>query len=336
MIGLWNQEIHGKLMIGLWNHEIHGKLMIGLWNHEIHGSWWLAFQTMRYTEADDWPFKPWDTREADDWHLKPWDTRKLMIGLWNHEIREKLMIGLWSAFRSLFSYCVHTGPDLRSFAAFKYLISGKAWPSDIGGLWTVFSWMWSERSGKNLKLHLSLKATLIFLIKKSSDIIWTFLTIDLCLNNRLVKTLGVEKRLGRSLDGAESRGGNQVTVSGPVPPPCGAEGGETAPGQEHFLQKHLIHKEHFRGWGAPSEPWALWSVPRSPVGHVSHQDHTPSLTGTRAAHQQAHQPLGASSHLYQPPGTGPRGGWPSVGVSVETACMLSHSVLFDSLRPYGL
>ena len=29
---------------------------------------------------------------------------------------------------------LHTGPDLRSFAAFKYLISGKAWPSDIGGL----------------------------------------------------------------------------------------------------------------------------------------------------------------------------------------------------------
>ena len=105
------------------------------------GSWWLAFETM---------------------------------------ICGKLMIGLWSAFRPLFSYCVHTGPDLRSFAAFKYLISGKAWPSDIGGLWTLFGWVWSERSGKNLKLHLSLKATLIFLIKKSSDIIWTFLTIDLC------------------------------------------------------------------------------------------------------------------------------------------------------------
>ena len=166
--------------------------MIGLWNHEIHGSWWLAFETIRYTEVDDWP-------------LKPWDTWKLMIGLWNHEIHRswwlafetmrntgswwlafetmicgKLMIGLWSAFRPLFSYCVHTGPDLRSFAAFKYLISGKAWPSDIGGLWTLFGWVWSERSGKNLKLRLSLKATLIFLIKKSSDIIWTFLTIDLC------------------------------------------------------------------------------------------------------------------------------------------------------------
>ena len=47
------------------------------------GSWWLAFETMRYTEVDDWP-------------LKPWDTWKLMIGLWNHEIHGKLMIGLWN------------------------------------------------------------------------------------------------------------------------------------------------------------------------------------------------------------------------------------------------
>ena len=64
------------------------------------------------------------------------------------------------------------------------------------------------------------------------------------------------------------------------------------------------------------------------MGHATHQDHTPSLTGTRAAHQRAHQPLGASNHLYQPPGTGLWGGWPLIGVSVETACVLSHSVMF--------
>ena len=125
------------------------------------------------------------------------------------------------------------------------------------------------------------------------------------LNNRfvspsLVKTLGVVKRLGRSLGGVESRGGNQVTVSGPAPPPCRAE--------EPLLRRGPCE--------ASSE--ALWVTQHTRTTLPASLELGQLISGL-TSHWEP--PITSTSLLGLVPGEdGHR--------SVYQSCVLSHSVMF--------